>query len=249
MLSAIIIAKDEEMMIEECLRSLSFADEIVLIDSGSTDNTVKIAKKHKARVVNFKQGNNFSEWRNKGLSEAKGDWILYIDADERVSEELSKEILEVISDQSETGAYAIPRKNNILGKNLIHGGWYPDYVKRLFKKGSISGWHGDLHEEPKYTGQIGHLKCDLIHIKHETFSEMIDKTNKWSGIEAKLMFEANHPPMNIVRFMTAMWREFWYRMIVKRAFLDGKVGIVFAIYQVFSRFVSYAKLWEMQLTK
>jgi len=208
-----------------------------------------MAKKHGARVVEYKSGKNFSDWRNKGAREAKGEWILYIDADERVTSELREEIDSRLRGNDEGGfsAFAIPRINIVLGKELKHGGFYPDYQKRLFLKKEFQMWTGDLHEEPLFSGELGHLKNPMTHDKHETLSEMVEKTNKWSNIEGKLMYDANHPPMNIFRISTAMFREFWQRMIIKRAFLDGKVGIIFAIYQVFSRFVSYTKLWELQV--
>ncbi len=245
--TAVIITKNEELMVEDCLKSLDWVDEIVVIDTGNTDNTNKIAKKYYARVVEYASGKNFSDWRNKGLKEAKGDWILYIDADERITSELKNEIISLTADYSlQTTAFAIPRRNIILGKELRHGGWYPDYQKRLFFKNKLKSWKGELHEEPQFEGELGHLKNPMLHIKHETFSEMVEKTNKWSEYEAKLMFDAHHPQMNIPRFFSSMWREFWQRMIVRRAFLDGKIGIMFALYQVFSRFVSYAKLWEKQ---
>jgi hypothetical protein len=115
------------------------------------------------------------------------------------------------------------------------------------KKASLIAWEGDLHEQPKYKRKLGYLEHPLIHRKHDNLEEMVEKTNDWSAIEARLMFEANHPPMNVARFISAMFREFWLRMIKKRAFFDGSVGIIYAIYQTYSRFVSYAKLWEMQI--
>jgi glycosyltransferase involved in cell wall biosynthesis len=246
-LSAILAVKDEEQMIEDCLKSLDFADEIVVIDTGSTDKTTKIAKKYNAKVIEYLNGKNFSDWRNKELKEAAGEWILFVDADERITPLLRKEIMSQMTDDKATSfAFAIPRKNIIFGKELTHGGWYPDYQKRLFKREALKRWTGEVHEEADYEGTLGHLENPMLHIKHETFSQMVEKTNSWSEIEAKLMFDAHHPPMTIPRFLSAMGREFWYRIVVKRAFLDGKVGISFAIYQVFSRFVSYAKLWELQ---
>lgn len=247
-ISAIVLAKNEEEAIGECLESLSWVDEAILVDTGSTDKTIEIAEKHKAKVVNTESG-GYSQWRNRGAKEAAGVWILYIDADERVTPLLRKEIKELISENPVTKgiyAFAIPRRNFVFKKELKHGGWYPDYVKRLFYNKEFTGWAGDLHEEPKFSGSIGHLKNALIHLKENSLEEMVEKTNKWSDIEAKLMFEANHPPMNIPRFMTAMFREFWHRMIRGLAFLDGPVGIIFALYQVYSRFISYAKLWELQ---
>jgi hypothetical protein len=136
---------------------------------------------------------------------------------------------------------------------MRHGGWWPDYVKRLFLRRSLQKWIGDVHEEPVLkvlpAGRqgIGHLKNPLIHIKHNNLSEMVKKTNKWSEIEARLMFDANHSKMNIIRFFTAMFREFWLRMVKHKAFLDGGEGTIYALYQAWSKFISYAKLWEMQI--
>jgi len=179
--------------------------------------------------------------------EAKGEWIFYIDADERVPEELKKELINFSRQLSDKFTwYATPRLNVILGRPMKHGGWWPDYVKRLYKKSALKKWKGDLHEEPEVIGEMGKLKSPLRHEKHEDLHEMLEKTNKWSEIEAKLMYDAGHPKMNVLRFITAMGREFWYRMIRKMAFLDGKEGIIYAIYQVYSRLISYAKLWEKQ---
>ncbi len=247
-ISAVIATKNEEKMLNACLQSLSWVDEIVIVDTGSTDKTLSIAKKNNVRIVNYASGKTFSDWRNKELSEAHGEWILYVDADERIPKDLQKEILSIIenSELSETW-YAIPRSNVIFGKEFRHGGWWPDYVKRLYKKSALKKWEGNLHEEPVVEGKMGKLKKPMLHIKHETVFEMIQKTNQWSVIEAQLMFEAKHPPMTIPRFFTAMAREFFKSMIKETAFLDGRYGIMMAMYQVFSRFVSYAKLWEMQV--
>ena len=245
-ISAVIIAKNEEMMIEDCLKSLTWADEVVVVDTGSIDKTMAIAKKYKARVVKYSSGKNYSDWRDKGLREAKGQWIFYVDADERIPEELKNEIKKIINSDESANAYAVPRKNIVLGQELKHGGFSPDYQKRLFKRSALKHWKGTVHEEPVFEGELGHLNSAMIHQKHETISEMVEKTNNWSEVEAKLMFEAGHPKMNIPRFITACTREFWHRMILGQAYLDGRVGIIFALYQVFSRFTSYAKLWEMQ---
>lgn len=246
-ISVIIITKNEEKNIGGCLESVKWTDEIIVVDSGSKDKTVDIAKKHGAKVVKH-TGGGFSDWRNKGAREAKSEWLLYIDADERVTPGLRTEIESKLKDPRHS-AYAIPRRNFILGKELKHGGQWPGYVKRLFKKSEFKGWTGELHEEPQFEGDLGHLKNSLIHQKHDNLSDMVAKTNKWSEIEAKLMYKAKHPPMNVPRFITAMFREFWLRMVRQMAFLDGPIGIIYALYQVFSRFVSYAKLWEMQLKR
>lgn len=246
MISVIIITKNEEEMLPQSLQSVGWADEIVVVDTGSVDKTVEIAKRHGAIVIKS-TGKTFSDWRNDGLKKAKGDWILYLDADEEVTPELKKEIKSIVLENDLSfGMYAIARRNIILGKEFKHGGFWPDYVKRLFNKSKLKKWEGELHEEPVYEGKMGHIEKPMIHLKHENFSQMVEKTNTWSEIEAKLMYEASHPPMNVARFVSAMAREFFYRMVKKRAFLDGPEGIMFAMYQVYSRFVSYAKLWELQ---
>lgn len=249
LLSAVIITKNEQEKLRDCLKSIDWVDEIIIVDSGSTDETIKIAKKSRAKIFSY-EGGNFSDWRNEGLKHAKGKFILYIDADERVTPQLKSEILEKIKNQTEDKkitAYAIPRRNLILGKELKHGGWWPDYVKRLFKTDTLKGWKGELHEEPIFEGKLELLESPLMHIKHDNLEEMVDKTNAWSEIEARLMFESHHPQMNILRFTTAALREFWLRMVRQKAFLDGVEGIIYALYQVYSKFISYAKLWEMQL--
>lgn len=248
-ISVVIITKNEEGMLPDCLKSVAWANEIIVVDSESTDGTVEIAKKAGAKVWYIKNF-NFSKSRNLGLDKTSGEWVLYIDADERVTPQLEEEVFSVISDQSRVlphTSYAIPRKNIILGQEFKHGGQWPDYVKRLFLKKNLKGWREELHEEPDFEGSMGHLKNPITHIKHENFSQMVDKTNEWSEIEAKLMFDAGHPPMNVPRFISAILREFWKRMILEMAFLDGPKGIMYAMYQVFSRFVSYAKLYELQI--
>ena len=260
-ISAIVIAKNEQNKIGDCLESIVWCDEIILVDNDSVDETVDIAKDHKARIFEYK-GGNYSDLRNEGLKHAKGKWILYVDADERITPLLRNEILSLITDHQSPiniySTYAIPRKNIVLGKELKHGGFgESDYVKRLFKRKNLKKWTGDLHEEPNFihkgivtTGkpqELGFLKNKMIHIKAQTLEEMVEKTNKWSEVEARLMFEAKHPPMNIPRFLSAIGREFWFRMIKHKAFLDGSIGIIHGMYQVFSRFISYSKLWEMQL--
>ena len=215
---------------KKCFGSVSWAGEMIRI---KTDNLK----------------GSFADWRNLGAKKANSDWLLYVDTDEEVTLELKNEILGTISETQACSAYAIPRKNFIFSKEFKHSGQYPDYVKRLFKRNDFHEWIGELHEEPEFKGELGHLKNSLIHKKHDNLSDMVTKTNEWSEIEAKLMYKANHPRMNIIRFFSAMTREFCLRMIKQTAFLDGVEGVIYAIYQVFSKSISYAKLWEMQLKK
>jgi len=249
-ISVIIIAKNEEEKIKDCLESVVWADEIILVDNGSTDQTVRIAKIYKARIVKKTTG-VYKDLRNKGLSEAKGEWVLYVDADERVTPLLKKEIEMVMAASEisarEFSAFAIPRKNIILGREMKHGGWWPDYVKRLYKKDRLKGWYGELHEEPDFEGNLGYLINPLIHLKHDKLEEMVEKSNIWSDAEAQLLYKAKHPKMVWWRFFRIMVTELWYRLISLRGFLDGPEGIIYAFYQMWYRFMVYAKLWGIQL--
>lgn len=251
MITGLVVAKNEEEKIGDCLKSLKWVDELMVIDDNSTDKTAQVAKKHKAKIIKYpKNTDSYALKRNFALKKAKGDWILYVDADERVTPELKKEINNLLLSKPKYASYAIPRRNIIFGHEFKHSGQRPDYVKRLFKKDNLEGWSGDLHEEPVLKdGQMGHLENSLIHLKPDNLTEMIDKTNWWSEIESKLMFDANHPPMNIPRFTTAIMREAWKQFVVYKCFLDGIYGIIYGTYQVYSRFISYAKLWEMQIKK
>ena len=257
-ISAIIIARNEEEDLPDCLKSMSWVDELIVIENGSTDKTLEIAKKYKAIIFHYLKPadeGNFADIRNFAAQKAGGEWLLYIDADERVTTELRKEILSTIgltvqqSNGSSSGfaAYAIPRKNILLGHEMSYGGWAPDYVLRLIKKDKLVAWEGKLHEQPKIKGNVGKLENRLTHITHTSITEMVAKTNKWSGIEAKLLYDSGHPPMNILRFFSAGFREFWYRAVRKLGFLDGTVGWIEIIYQVYSRLITYAKLWEIQI--
>jgi hypothetical protein len=227
-ISAIILVAEnaDKTLLDKCLESVSWCDEVLKIETASISG-------------------GFSEWRNFGANKAKSRWLLYVDTDEEVSENLKNLILESVA-TDKFAAYAIPRRNFIWNQEMKHCGLYPDYVLRLINKSKLIGWYGELHEQPKINGPVGHLKEPFIHRKHNNLSEMVAKTNKWSEIEAKLMFDAHHPPMNFIRFFTAGFREFWKRIVVQMAFLDGSKGLVYGLYQVFSKLVSYSKLWEMQ---
>ncbi len=257
-LSIIVLTKNAEEKLDDCLKSVSGMGEIVVLDGGSMDNTLKIARKYSARIIKQKNG-SYDTWRNQGKEAAKCEWLFYIDPDERVTPELRDEITPITSytfDKLSAGqslvanaAYAIPRRNFVFGKELKHGGWYPDYVVRLIKKDKLIKWEGELHEQPKIDGELGYLKNSFIHLKEDNLSDMVEKTNKWSEVEAKLLLDSGHPPMVWWRFIRPVVTEVVNRLILKLGFLDGVQGIIFSVYQGYSVFMRYAKLWEMQKQK
>ena len=170
-LSIIILAGNEEQMISDCLKSCDWVDEIILVAANSTDNTVNIAKKIIQSIKIIKTtdeyNKNFSKWRNLGYQNATKEWILYIDADERITTSLKEEIINKINTiNNPISYYAIPRANHYLAKRVKHGGYYPVYVKRLYCKNKFKGYKGILHEEPIVEGPLEHLNSDLLHYTH-----------------------------------------------------------------------------------
>jgi (heptosyl)LPS beta-1,4-glucosyltransferase len=246
MLSAIVITLNEEKMLGDCLKSLQFADEIIVVDTGNTDRTNDIARKFKAKIAKYSGPRDYSAYRNRAITVAKGDWLLYVDADERVTSELAAEIKQVISHPGQVTAYAIPRKNIYLGKELKYGGWGGDYVTRLLKKSALKTWVNPLHEQPEFSGLQAKLTAKLVHISHRDLSSMLAKTLIFTSLEAELRYKAGHPPMTWWRFFRVMTTEFWYRFIKLSAWRDGTEGVIDSIFQVFNTFIIYARLWEMQ---
>ncbi len=245
-LSVIVLAKDEEKVIGDCLESVKWADEIVLVDTGITDKILKIAKKYQARIVEAKSKSlAFARWRNLGKEKAKGDWILYLDADERATPQLREEIQRVIA-KNKFAAYKIPRRNFFLGREMKHGGAWPDYVQRLFRKSKLKGWQDQLHEWPIFEGKAGKLENPIIHLTHRDLTSMLNKTIKWTKIEARLLYQAKHPPVVWWRFLRMMATKFFERIVKQGGWRDGTEGWINAIFETFNTFIIYARLWEMQ---
>lgn len=247
MLSGIVITKNEEQMITDCLISLKFCDEIIVVDTGNTDQTNQISQKHKAKIVKS-SGTDYSKFRNDGLVAAKGDWVLYVDADERVTPLLRSEIEKKIKLDA-VSAYAILRQNIFLGKETHYGGWGNDYVIRLFRKSSFKKWVHPLHETPEYEGNLEKLENKLMHISHRDLSSMLHKTLGFTSYEARLRYQSKHPTVVSWRLVRIMLTEFWLRFIKLGAWRDGTEGIIDGLFQVFNSFVIYARLWEMQNAK
>lgn len=249
-LSIIVLAGNEAEVISDCLKSANFADEIILVLANSTDDTKKIAKSLKLplKIVETKDeyNKNFSKWRNLGYKASSGEWLMYLDADERITPELRDEITKTIIKPLSNSYYVIPRANHFLGKRVRYGGSYPDYVKRLYFRKNFSGYQGYLHEEPLVKGEFGYLKNDLLHFTHRNLSSMINKTLVWTDMEAQALFDSNHPPVVWWRFPRMMFTKIWQRLIKEQMWRDGIVGWISVIFEAFDTFIIYARLWEKQ---
>ena len=247
MLSVIVLTKNEEDRIKACLESVKWADEIVVLDNGSTDQTLNIVKRYTNKIFSY-INEDYAAFRNMAFKKISRDWVLYIDADERVSSELRIELEDLIS-KADCSAYAISRKNIIFGREVKYGPFWPDWVIRLFKKNDFEGWVGKIHEYPKFKGKLGYTKNSLIHLTHRDLEQIVLKSLEWSKIDAKLRFDAHHPPMSGLRFIRILLSELFNQLIVRKGFSGGTVGIMDSILQTFSTFLSFVRLWQMQQTK
>lgn len=245
-ISAVIITLNEEKNIEACLKSISFCDEIVVIDSGSTDATVSLAKKY-TPLVFHRPFDHFSAQKNEAISKAASDWILSIDADERVSESLKLEILDVVSYHSRYQAYRIPRKNFIFGTHLKYGANRNDMPVRLFRRGA-SKFQGIIHERADINGEISKLESPLIHLSSLTLKDYLRRLDQYTELEAAQLYERGGE-FSYIRFLTKPFFRFVQRYFLQRGFLDGKKGFIYCVLSGFYEFVRYAKLWELKEKK
>ncbi len=244
-LSAVIIARNEEPRIGSSIDALNFTDEILVIDNNSTDKTAEVSRRHGARIISL-SNMDFAQLRNIGAKEAVSDWILYIDADETVTPELASSIRKTIGNPEPSHpGYEIYRRNFYLGTRWPSGEW----MLRLIRKDSLKGWYGSLHETATVHGTVGKLDGILLHDTHRTLSEMVVKTNEWSEAEARLRYSVHHPAITWWRIMRVILTGFWHSFIVQGGWRAGTVGWIESIYQGFSMFITYAKLWELQTSE
>lgn len=247
MLSTVVITKNEEQMLKVCLESVKWADEIIVYDNGSTDKTLEIAKKYTNKVFQY-QGQDFATLRNKAFEKTSGDWVLYIDADERILKPLRDEIENLIT-LTDKSAYAISRTNIIFGQKVSYGQYKNDWVIRLFRKSNFETWAGKVHEYGRFKGELGYTKNSLLHLTHRNVDQVILKSLEWSKIDANLRLEANHPKMSGWRFVRIFISEIFVQGFVRKGFCSGTLGTIDSLLQVFSMFITYVRLWQLQQEK
>jgi glycosyltransferase involved in cell wall biosynthesis len=245
-ISAVISAYNEEKNIERCLKSLSFADEIVVVDNSSSDKTSEIAQKYTKKVFNQKNDPNLIDLqKNFGFEKASGDWILSIDADEEVSKELANEIQATTKKKDGVAGYWIPRKNIIFGKFIEHTGWYPDPQLRLFRKGKGKFVKAHVHEPLKLDGESAYLNEHLIHHHYETITEFIKKTLTYASNEVQDYLDKGYQfsYFDAIRFPL---NEFLSRFFARKGYKDGFHGLMLSFLMAFYHFIIFALLWEKQ---
>lgn len=243
-LSALIIAKNEASMIENCIRSVMWCDEIIVIDDGSIDETREIAESLGAHVISFKH-DSFSRLREEALKRANSEWIFYIDADERATPTLAKEI-KVMIETSNASVLRVMRENIYFGQRFKAGGWQDDWVERVFKKDALEGWFGQVHESPKYVGNVIDLKSKLIHFTHRDTVSGLIKTASWTPIEAQELYKSGVSKVTLLTLMRKGFMEFFRRAILKKGYKDGMPGLVESVIQGINRVLVYIQVWELQ---
>lgn len=251
-LSVALATFNEEEAIGGCLESVKgIADEIIIVDGSSEDKTVQIAKTYGARVEITDNKPIFHINKQKAMAQCRGEWILQMDADERLTPELANEIKSIVDLGSDYSAFWIKRKKMFLGQWIKKGGHYPDPVIRLFKRGKARLPCKSVHEQMEVEGRVGWLENHLIHFPTTSFTVYITKDNRYSTLMAKELLEES-VPINFVNFVKYMfWKPqvtFFSLFLRHRGFVDGFPGFVFALYSGIGIMSSYVKYWEMKKT-
>jgi len=243
-LSIVLITKNEADKLDACLESVSWADEIVVFDSGSTDNTVEIARRFTDSIFVEPDWPGFGPQRQRAQQKAHGDWIMMIDADEVVTSELREEIKSVISHNDQSNVYAVPRMTWAFGAYIRHSGWYPDYVVRIYPNALATYDDAAVHEKVVYAEglTVVKLRGNLLHFTFKDLEQWINKTARYSAAWA----EQKHRQGKRVSLFDAVSHAFIYfikAFFIRRGFLDGRAGFVLAVLGAYSRFIKYTDLW------
>lgn len=247
MISAVVHSYNEEKNITRCLSSLSFVDEIILIDMGSLDTTVEKAKEFNAKVFQYPYTGFVEPARNFGLAKAKGEWILVVDADEEIPKTLVDLLLKKTIDKS-INFYRLPRKNIIFGSWIKHSGWWPDYQIRFFRKNTVS-WTESIHGVPFTKGKGSDIEVSevtsITHYHYQTVEQFISRLNRYTSISAKELFLTKHT-FSFSELFEKPAKEFVQRYCVWKGYKDGIHGLALSLLQAFSELVIYLKLWELE---
>jgi glycosyltransferase involved in cell wall biosynthesis len=242
-LTVIIVAKNEAQNIADCVKSASFANEVIVLDSGSTDATADIARGLGARVM-LTDWPGYGPQNNRGIDAATSDWVFSLDADERISPELAAEIRQAIASPTLNG-FRVPRLSQFCGQFMHHGDWWPDYTRRLVRKGQGRFTEHFLHANLQISGELGTLKAHLIHYSYRNLEDVLEKLNRYSSGNARDYASRGKGGSLGSALAHGLW-AFVRTYFVKRGFLDGKLGFVLAVYNAEVTYYKYLKLMFLQ---
>jgi glycosyltransferase involved in cell wall biosynthesis len=243
-LSVTVITLNEEANIVPCLESASFADEIVVLDSNSTDATVALARQFTDRVLTV-PWEGFGKTKNRAIEAASGSWIFVLDADERITPALQQEIVQIVQADGSLDGYRVPRRNHFCGRLIKYLGWYPDYSIRLFRKSKARFVEREVHESVEVQGRVGTLQQPMLHYTYKSISDFVLRMDRYSTLAAQeLVWLGKRPlPGELV------WRPlltFLKLYILKRGFLEGRDGYTLAYLYSTYNFLKYYKFRELK---
>lgn len=245
-LSVIIITKNEEKNIVDCLESVKWADEIIIVDAFSSDSTIEIARKYTDKVFQ-KEWIGFADQKSYALKLASNEWVLSLDADERVSESLRIKLLSMLSDLSELNKFSgfkIKRDNYFLGKKINSCGWNKDFQLRFFKKSVTRLTNRLVHEGFEVSGEIGSIKEPILHLSYKSINETIEKINHYSSLEALEKSSKLKVNFFTIIFFPALY--FIQHFLFRYGFIDGMYGFLVSLFHAWTKLLVQLKIWELQ---
>jgi len=240
-LSAIVITRNEAAKIADCLDSLAFCDERIVVDCGSEDDTVAQALARGARVEH-RAFDGFGAQKNFALSLASGEWVLSVDADERVAPALAAEITAAIGEEKGADGYEMPRSSSFLGRTMRHSGWYPDYVLRVFRRGRARFSNDIVHERVVCEGPVRRLKEPLLHVPVARIEDVLSRMDRYSSAGAEQMVVSGRRVTFASGFLHGFW-TFVRTYVLRAGFLDGREGLLLAIVNAEGAYYRYMKAW------
>jgi glycosyltransferase involved in cell wall biosynthesis len=244
-LSVILITRNEESNLDDCLASLEgIAQQIVVVDSNSTDRTLEIAHNYGALMAYPTDWPGFGPQKNRALDLATGDWVLSLDADERLTPALRSEILTAMNHSANVDCFAIPRLSWYCGRFIRHSGWSPDYVERLFKRGTARFSDDLVHERLIPNGTVAKLENPMLHYSFMNYTQVLDKLNRYSTASAEQAFAKGKKSSPVKALLHGMW-AFIRTYILRAGFLDGPQGFALALSNAHGTYYRYMKLWQL----
>lgn len=240
-ISAILITKNAARTLRRCLESLRWTDEIVVVDSSSTDATPEICREFGVKLIVTDDWPGFGAQKNRALDAATGDWLLSLDADEWITPELRDEMRAVMADPEAAPAYAVPRRSSFCGRYMHHSGWWPDYVVRLFRREAARFSDDAVHERVIPTGPTGKLRQPLMHEAVSTMEQMLTKINLYSSASANMLHERGRRASLATALFHGGW-AFFRTYVLRRGFLDGREGFILAVANAEVSYYRYVKL-------
>lgn len=242
-ISAVAITLNEAEIIEDYINSLWFVDEIVIVDSNSSDDTVAIASKNEKVKVYMRVFDNFSSQKNFAISKATNDWVVFFDPDEKITKSLAEEIITALNEPKAI-AYYVKRELYFMGKRIKYSGFQTDWVIRLFNKNQCR-YDGNLvHEVLDTNGKTLKLRNRLPHYTYKSFDDYTGKLHRYSSLQAQMLYEKKKKP-TLSNFLFRPFYRFWHQYLIRLGILDGKEGFILAYINAFSVFKRYVNLWML----